>query len=141
MLSLIVSHAVQARRAAADYETYALPTALLPPAPHHRRDFASTRPAATVAQRTRAKEIAFSSDAAPTRGQRLQTLAGSDCALRVASRCDVVARVGADYWAGTASGRNSEGEAQADRRQLELEVRRAKPRSDFELVRSAKAFL
>ncbi len=45
------------------------------------------------------------------------------------------------YWAGTASGRNSEGEAQADRRQLELEVRRAKPRSDFELVRSAKAFL
>ena len=43
--------------------------------------------------------------------------------------------------AGTASGRNSEGEAQADRRQLELEVRRAKPRSDFELVRSAKAFL
>ncbi len=48
---------------------------------------------------------------------------------------------GLEVLAGTASGRNSEGEAQADRRQLELEVRRAKPRSDFELVRSVKAFL
>ena len=53
----------------------------------------------------------------------------------------VITRGPTKYWAGTASGRNSEGEAQADRRQLELEVRRAKPRSDFELVRSAKAFL